>query len=125
MWLSTRSIEQSRNSIQLSYYLYQEGDFQTSYEILKNYISSNFDDQTAHFYLGLDALELSLYDQAIDEFTLVEQNNVSPFALHAQWYLAMTYLKTGRVDHAKIILRHLTKEENMYSVKAKKILKKL
>ena len=123
--ISTRSIERSKDNIQLSYYLYQEGDFQTSFEILKNYISSNFDDQTAHFYLGLDALELSLYDQAIDEFAHVEQDAVSPFALHARWYLAMTYLKTGKVDNAKILLQRLVKDENMYSAKAKKILKKL
>ena len=123
--ISTRSIEQSKDNIQLSYYLYQEGDFQTSFEILKNYISSNFDDQTAHFYLGLDALELSLYDQAIDEFTFVEQDTASPFALHARWYLAMTYLKTGKVDPAKKLLQRLVKDENMYSAKAKNILKKI
>jgi len=123
--ISTRSIERSRDNIQLSYYLYQEGDFQTSFEILKNYISSNFDDQTAHFYLGLNALELCYYDQAINELALVEQDTISPFALHARWYLAMTYLKTGNTEYAQILLQRLIEEENMYSADAKKILKKI
>ncbi len=123
--ISTRSVENSRNDIQLSYYLYQEGEYQTSYEILKNYIAKNFDDQTAHFYLGLTALELQYYQQAIDEFALVEQDTISPFALHARWYLAMTYLKTDNVKNARLFFQRLAEVENMYASKAKKILKKL
>ena len=111
--------------MQLSYYLYQEGDYQASYEILKNYISKHFDDQTAHFYFGLNALELNLYDQAIDEFALVEQDTISPFALHARWYLAMTYLKTGNSKSARLFLQRLADNDNMYSAEAKKILKKI
>ena len=75
--ISTRSIVQSKNKIQLSYSLYQQGDYEASFEILKNYISNNFDDQAAHFYLGLNALELNQFDLAIDVFSLIEQEKHS------------------------------------------------
>lgn len=123
--ISTRSMEMTVNNIQLPYYLYQEGDFQTSYEILKNYTAGNFNDQTAHFYLGLNSLELNYIDEAIYELSLVEQDRISPFALHARWYLVMAYLKTDNIIDAKKMLRRLVEEENMYSTEAKKILRQL
>ena len=79
----------------------------------------------ARFYLGLNALQLHYYKQAIDEFTKVEQDTVSPFALHARWYLAMAYLKEGNIKSARYFLQKLTDEDNMYSYRARKILKKL
>ena len=123
--ISTRSAEKMKDNIQLSYYLYQEGDYESSYEMLKNYTIKNFDDQTARFYLGLNALQLQYYKLAIDEFTMVEQDTVSPFALHARWYLAMAYLKEGNIKSARHFLQKLTDEDNMYSYRARKILKKL
>ena len=123
--ISTRSAEKMKDNIQLSYYLYQEGDYESSYEMLKNYTIKNFDDQTARFYLGLNALQLQYYKLAIDEFTMVEQDTVSPFALHARWYLAMAYLKEGNIKSARHFFQKLTDEDNMYSYRARKILKKL
>ena len=123
--ISTRSIEQSKNNIQLSYYLYQEGNYEASFEILKNYLSGNSEDQTAHFYLGLNALELNRLDLAIEEFLIVEQDTLSPFELHARWYLIMAYIKAGDITHASYFLRQLIGEENMYTAKAKKIIRKL
>lgn len=123
--ISTRSAAKMKDNIQLSYYLYQEGDYESSYEMLKNYTIKNFDDQTARFYLGLNALQLQYYKLAIDEFTMVEQDTVSPFALHARWYLAMAYLKEGNIKSARHFLQKLTDEDNMYSYRARKILKKL
>ena len=123
--ISTRSAAKMKDNIQLSYYLYQEGDYESSYEMLKNYTIKNFDDQTARFYLGLNALQLQYYKMAIDEFTMVEQDTVSPFALHARWYLAMAYLKEGNIKSARHFLQKLTDEDNMYSYRARKILKKL
>ena len=123
--ISTRSAAKMKDNIQLSYYLYQEGDYESSYEMLKNYTIKNFDDQTARFYLGLNALQLQYYKMAIDEFTMVEQDTVSPFALHARWYLAMAYLKEGNIKSARHFFQKLTDEDNMYSYRARKILKKL
>lgn len=123
--ISTRSVINSTDKIQLSYILYQEGSFEVSFNILKNHLEKNADDQTAIFYYSLNAIELAKYDLAESELLLLKENAFSPFSLHARWYLAMLYLKTEQIDEAKKYLRSLSTEENMYCKKAKEILKKL
>jgi hypothetical protein len=123
--LSTRSVERSADKVEIAYLLYQEGDYESSFEILKNYLNKNYDNLTAHYYLGLNAIELKLYSLAIEELQLVGQDSSTPFALHAQWYAAITYLQLNQPDKARRYLTILAETENMYSQKAKTILKKL
>jgi hypothetical protein len=123
--ISTRTLEDSKKDIQLPYILYQNGDYEASYEILTNYLLSNSNDQSAHFYLGLNALELNRPDIAIEEFSFLEQDTLSPFELHARWYLTLTYLKTGDLTRARKLLHQLIEEKNIYTAKAKKIIRKL
>ena len=123
--ISTRSIINSTDKIQLSYILYQEGNYEASFEILSNYLEKNIDDQAAQFYYSMNAIELDKNELAIKELLLIEENTFSPFSLHARWYLAMVYLKLNQADKARIYLEILSLEDNMYSKKAKEILKKL
>jgi hypothetical protein len=123
--ISVRSINTTTDKIQLSYLLYQEGDYESSFEILNNYLAENADNQTARFYLGMNAIELGKIDFAIAELKKIEQDETTPYAIHARWYLAMTYLKSKNPDEARIYLKSLRKEENFYSEKAREVLKKL
>ena len=123
--LSIRSTKKSTDKIQLAYLLYEQGDYETSYEILDNYLKSNYNNQTARFYLGMNAFELGQLDNAIQELTLVESDPSTPFALHARWYLAMLYLKKDQPDKASQYLGLLAESENMYTEQAKEILEKL
>jgi tetratricopeptide (TPR) repeat protein len=123
--ISTRSGEQLSDKIQLSYLLYQEGDYEASFEILKNYLADNFNDQTAHFYYGMNAIELQHDDLAIKELKVVAEDLSTPFSIHAQWYLAMTYLKNDQQDEAIKYIKQLAGSNNFYTQKANKILKML
>lgn len=121
----TRSAEQSKDNIEVAYLLYQEGDYESSFEILQSYFNESFDNQTAHYYMGLNAMELKMYNVALEEFKLVEQDPSTPFALHARWYIAMTFLQLNRPDEARQYLISLAQAESIYSEKAASILKKL
>jgi tetratricopeptide (TPR) repeat protein len=123
--ISTRSVSTSGDKIQLSCLSYQEGDYEKSFELLQAYLAKNPDNQSASFYLSLSAIELAKYDLAITELKKIENDATSPFAIHAQWYLAMVYLKTNNAADARKNLMQLLKVDNYYSGKAKKILKKL
>ncbi len=123
--ISTRSTVSSADKTDLAYKMYQEGNYEGSFEILQNYLNTNFHDQTAHYYCGLNAVELGMYNLAIEELKLVEQDIVSPLSLHARWYLALTYLHINQPDDAKKYLLPLTSKENMYSERAQSALKKL
>ncbi|MGD2034068.1 MAG: hypothetical protein PVF73_03365, partial [Bacteroidales bacterium] len=122
--ISTRSVINSADKIQLSYILYQEGNYEVSYGILKNYLKKNTD-PAARFYFALNAIELNETDIAISELLTLEDNTFTPFALHARWYLAMLYLKKNEAAKAEKYLNILAAEENMYRKRAKNILNKL
>jgi cytochrome c-type biogenesis protein CcmH/NrfG len=123
--ISTRSGEQLTDKVQLSYLLYQDGDYEASFEILKNYLAQNFSNQTAHFYFGMNALELQQYGLAISELQSVAEDLSTPFSVHAKWYLAMTYLKNDQEGEAIKYLNQLTSFQNIYTQKAAKILRML
>jgi hypothetical protein len=73
----------------------------------------------------MNALELQQYDLAINELEAVAKDTSTPFSIHAKWYLAMTYLKNNQEEEAAIYLNQLTKNKNLYTEKAAKILRML
>jgi hypothetical protein len=123
--LYTRSANSSSEKSEEAYKMYQGGNYKGSFEILQNYLTENNSNLTAHFYCGLDAIELGIFNIATEELIPVEQNIVSPFSLHARWYLALTYLRLNQPEDARRYLLILVSNDNMYSENAKSILKKL
>jgi hypothetical protein len=123
--LTTRSAENEIDKSELAYLLYQRGEYEASFKMLKNYLLKNNDNETAHYYLGLNAMELKMYSVAIDEFLPLQRETCNPFALHAQWYISLAYLELGQPDEARKYLTILAGQQNMYAKKAKIILKKM
>jgi tetratricopeptide (TPR) repeat protein len=123
--VSTRSAVASTDKSLVAIQFYQEGNFESSYEILSNYLIKNYGDQTARFYYGMNALELGKTELAIEALKQVEQDPSSEYCLHARWYLSMALLKMNRNEEALKYLKDLNREENFYSERAKVILKKL
>lgn len=123
--VTTRSAGVSIDKSQLAIQLYEQGDYEASFEILTNYLTKNFGDQTAHFFYGMNSFELGKYELAIDELKLVEQDPSSEYALHARWYLSLTLLKLNKEAEAVTYLKAISKEENYYSERATSILKKI
>jgi tetratricopeptide (TPR) repeat protein len=122
---SIRSSEIITDKIQLSYMLYQKGDYETCFNILDNYLARNYDNFTARFFYGMSALELGKTKLAIEQLSEVESNVSTPYSIHARWYLSMVYLKTDNLDLAKKYLNILVAEDNFYSEKAKSVLESL
>ena len=123
--LTTRSANSSTDKINIAYVLYQKKEYEASYEILNNYLSKNSENQRAHFYLGLNSMELGKMDRAISELSEVEKDYTSPFAIHARWYLALAYLETNDIVEARKYLNRIVEEDVFYAEKAKNILKKI
>ena len=123
--VSTRAVTTTTDKSLIAIRFYQEGNYESSYEILSNYLVKNYGDQTARFYFGMNSLELGKTELAINEFKQVEQDQSSEYSLHARWYLSMALLKLNKIDEATGYLKNLAKEDNFYSEKALAILKKL
>jgi tetratricopeptide (TPR) repeat protein len=123
--ISVRSAGRETDKIQISYRLYQQGDYEASYEILRNYLENNLNDQTARFYFGMNAMELGLNEIAIQELSQIEDDPSTPFSLHARWYLALIYLKADHPEKATNYLVSISNGENMYSARARELLRRL
>jgi tetratricopeptide (TPR) repeat protein len=122
--LTTRSASVSEDKSTVAIQLYENKEYEASFEILSNYLVKNFGDQTARFYYAMNSLELNKMDIAIAELQQVEKDQSSNYSLHAKWYLSLAYLKMNNKDEAIKYLRSIAKDDNYYSERAQAILKK-
>lgn len=124
--ITTRSMNNlSKNKIKLSCLLYQEENYQRSFKLLNKYLTRHSKDNTAEFYLGMDAIELRKYNLAIQALSAVAKDPSSLYSLHAKWYLALTLLRVDHKEKAKAFLKVLASSDNLYSDRSKKLLKHL
>jgi hypothetical protein len=122
--LSTRSADLSVNEFTFALKLYNKGEYTSAFEVLKNYNTKNLNNTAGQYYLALSALEINEIEVAENNFKAVITNGEYAYQLHSKWYLSMLYLKTGKIEQARSLLEELSSEENFYSTRAKKILRK-
>lgn len=107
------------------YYQYEKGDFQTALIGFQAIIKDNPDDESALFYAALSNMELSDFKNAIEKLKKVTVKDESKFTQAANWYLSLAYIHTNKLEQASEYLTKLAEGNDVYSKKAKKILKKI
>lgn len=75
----------------------------------------------AHFAAGISALEVGQNKQAAEHFIQVMESENLEFYQHAQWYLALTYLRLNKVQEAEILLIALRNTGGFYHKQASEI----
>ncbi|SEM20258.1 TPR repeat-containing protein [Aquimarina amphilecti] len=121
--LTSRSDE---NQLAEGQKMFEQKKYQESYSLFKNYVENN--DQTSPsvlVYVGLSALELNKYEEAISYFDrLISSDAVDQSK--GYWYKALVYLKQDNEDRAILILENILLDEQNYNFnKAKVLLKKM
>jgi tetratricopeptide (TPR) repeat protein len=74
---------------------------------------------------GISNFEISNYPEAESSFETVINDNNNLYIDHAQWYLALCYIKTGEAIKAKDQLRAIKDSGSIHGKEAGKILKQL
>ncbi len=74
---------------------------------------------------GISNYEISNYPEAENSFTRIIDDNNNLFIDHAQWYLALCYLKTNDILKAKEQFIAIDKSGSIYKKNARQILKRL
>jgi tetratricopeptide (TPR) repeat protein len=74
---------------------------------------------------GISNFEISNYPEAESSFETVINDNNNLYIDHAQWYLALCYIKTGEAVKAKDQLREIKDSGSIHGKEAGKILKQL
>jgi len=119
-----RSAINNLTSAELAYIHYSSGEYLVAFGMLGKYLNSVEDDYTARFFYGISAMEIDKQNLAEKNLLQVASNETTPYALHAKWYLGILYLKQNKADQAKKILLTLSGNENFYSERANRIIKK-
>jgi tetratricopeptide (TPR) repeat protein len=105
--------------------LYDSGNYQTAVAKFQTVIKNNTTDLDSRFFMGLSFIELKNYGKAIDNLSNVINQNDIFFVTHAEWYLALCYLKINQTGKAISLLNKIACNENEYQAMALEILKKL
>ncbi len=77
------------------------------------------------FFYGLSLMELDYYEDAIEKFvSLLEQENLR-YLPRVYWYLSLCYLKTGEIEKSTELLNYLVETRGYNYHNAEKLLNQL
>lgn len=105
--------------------LYDQNNYQPAYEKFNFIIEQDYDNYLAKYYLGLTCIGMEEFDTAIPLFEDLLENWQSSYVYHAEWYLALCYLKQDDKENAVLLLSRITRTNKYYRERAGKILKEL
>lgn len=95
------------------------GEFDKAEKDFKRMLQSNATDLNALFYQGICFYETSDTGAAVAAFTKVKGAKDITFREEAEWYLALTRIKSGNKEEAKKLLSKIVSEKGFYSEKAR------
>jgi len=104
---------------------YESGNYTSCNQLLDSIIFNERGNYLALFYKGVTCLELKLPFDAINAFLKIPKYWKSPYAVHRDWYLALSLIEVGRENDAILLLRKLMDNNNFYSKKSYSIFQKI
>ncbi|MBL7830585.1 MAG: tetratricopeptide repeat protein [Saprospiraceae bacterium] len=120
----TRSVDRDSlnfDTLDGSMVLYGQQKFSEAIDAFEQRLKRSPKDSQTYLYAGICYLETNKPDVAIDYLKKARINS-QQFYPAATWYLALTYIKTGKISEANILLKELNETENEYQQKAKELL---
>ena len=102
---------------------YEERDYEHALVLFEEVLNSRKDDMAVNLYSGISYMEEEQYQKASTSFNSIITNSDNLFIEQAKWYLSMCYIKTGKNNDAKNILKELINEQSYYEEQAGRVLK--
>lgn len=90
---------------------YKAGDYKNVVKLLIELREKKENDSRVLLGLGNAYLNLGNYQNAEESFNEIIKNKDELYLDQAKWFLALTYLKSGKMEKCKGLLRQLTNEE--------------
>ena len=104
---------------------YNDADYPKAIALYESVLTTAPDYHLVHLYCGISKLASEQADQAIPHFKTIITDGSTIYEAHANWYLALSYLKLKNTTEAAIYLTKLTEDENKYRKQASTLLEKL
>jgi tetratricopeptide (TPR) repeat protein len=108
--------------LEAGFTFYYQGKFKEAFEQLEFYHSIDSAHIAAAFYCGMSALEIGKITEAGDYFKWVIKEKPNYYFEHAEWYLALSYVRLGEKSLALSLLNALKNGNSTYSDHSKKII---
>lgn len=121
---TTRGIEEEKN-MDAILKLFESGNYLNTIETIDQLPSKENNSPKLWLLKGCAYMELKEFDQAIQVFRNFDTATYTFYTETALWYNALCYLKTNKVEEAKIQMQQIVKEGNSYSKEALDILDKM
>lgn len=105
--------------------LYNEKKFDEAIAQFSIVLNENGEHPMCNFYMGLCYMEKNNFEQAINSFqkVIIEKDNL--FIEQAEWYMALSMLKTNEEKESYTILNRIVENKEYYQKNAKELLNKL
>lgn len=105
---------------------FQQKDFNSASALFRGILEKDNSNIAVWFYYGIANIETANYDNSINAFTTIINQNDNLYIEHAEWYLGLCFLKNNQKDKAidqfVLVASNL---DNFHRQEAKDILKKL
>lgn len=123
----SRSANMATNSdnFRLAVEYYNVKDYRNAAIFFSKVLEDNPGDMHTELLNGISNFETQNYPEASGSFSKVIEDNNNFYIDHAQWYLALCYLKTGETGKAVSQLATIEDSRTIYRKEAKKILRYL
>lgn len=122
--LITRSGTNETNDLIIAIQLYDKGKYKDAIARFTNLLQKDNSNTTAHFFMGLSYMETKTYDKAIKSFNTIMAEKDTAFIEHAEWYMALCYVRTNQKKQASDLLKQIAASNSYYKIKAVDLLKK-
>ncbi len=104
---------------------YETGEFESALLLFETVLANDRNNITSRFYSGISYMETDRFSVAESSFTGVIDHKDNLFIEHAEWYLGLCYLKTGKIDEAEELLTAIAETDGYYSRQARRISRNL
>ena len=103
---------------------YDKGEFEAAIQAFDQYLTANPDYYEVKFYRGVTYLKLKNIDKAIADLQDVASSS-SDFGEQAEWYLALSLIRSQKKDEAVKLLESMVKNNASQGEKASFLLEKI
>jgi tetratricopeptide (TPR) repeat protein len=121
----TRSNTHETNDLIIAIQLYDRGNYTEAISRFTALLKKDNTNTTAHFFIGMSYMETKAYDKAITNFNAIIAQKDTAFVEHAEWYMALCYVRINRMKQASELLNQIATSSSFYKIKAVDLMKKL
>ena len=120
---STKSGDTTQRELAQIKQAFRNKEYPTVIALSDPYLENHPEDYVTLLAKGIAELEVRQYKAALKTFTALKRKNL----LHdkTDWYIALTYLRKNDMEHCRIVLKNIIKQEKFNVGQARELLRRL